>query len=289
MQGNTTFSIYVYVTWVDSATDGLGGADGADGNGDGVDDSGGQDTKRTTIVTVWHDSIGAGAIRQLSASSLFSIQEIFYRDGTGGTPANQPPSVGCPTASVSDLTVTFTAAATDSDGTISSITWDFGDGQTGTGSSVTHTYASAGTYDIVNTATDDDGATGHERGPGVHGHHDRAVGGGRARGDRHDRGGRDLHDPDPRDADARRHLGDGRDDAALGGRVQLVGADRVQHVDDLHPSHGGRDEDRLRAVHQRLGDHGRERLGHDHPRHHAPGRADLAGRELVDLGVRTRP
>ena len=166
VQGNTTFSIYVYVTWVDSATDGVGGADDADGNGDGVDDSGGQDTKRTTIVTVWHDSIGAGAIRQLSASSLFSIQEIFYRDGTGGTPANQPPSVGCPTASISDLTVTFTSSATDSDGTVSSITWDFGDGQTGTGAAVTHTYASAGTYDIVNTATDDDGDTGTNAGQG---------------------------------------------------------------------------------------------------------------------------
>lgn len=162
-QGNTTFSIYVYVTWVDSATDGVGIDDDADGNGDGVDDSGGQDTKRTTIVTVWHDSIGAGAIRWLSASSLFSIQEIFYRDGTS-TPANQPPSVGCPTASVSDLNVTFTASATDSDGTISTITWDFGDGQTGTGSSVTHTYASAGTYGIVNTATDDDGDTGTNAG-----------------------------------------------------------------------------------------------------------------------------
>ena len=162
-QGNTTFSIYVYVTWVDSATDGVGGDDDPDGNGDGVDDSGGQDTKRTTIVTVWHDSIGAGAIRWLSASSLFSIQEIFYRDGTN-VPANQPPSVGCPTASVSDLNVTFTASATDSDGTISTITWDFGDGQTGTGSSVTHTYASAGTYSIVNTATDDDGDTGTNAG-----------------------------------------------------------------------------------------------------------------------------
>jgi type II secretory pathway pseudopilin PulG len=166
VQGNTTFSIYVYVTWVDSPTDGVGGADKADGNGDGVDDSGGQDTKRTTIVTVWHDSIGGGAIRQLSASSLFAVQEIFYQDGTGGTPANQPPSVGCPTASSSGLTVTFTSSATDSDGTISSVTWDFGDGQTGTGSSATHSYASAGTYTIVNTATDDDGDTGTNAGQG---------------------------------------------------------------------------------------------------------------------------
>jgi type II secretory pathway pseudopilin PulG len=158
-QGNTTFDIYVYITWVDSPSDGLGAADQADGNGDGESDANGHDAKRVTVVTEWNDSVRAGAPRQLSVSSLFSVGQIFYQGDSSGGSANQPPTVGCPTSSVSGLTVDFVATATDSDGTITNVTWDFGDSATGTGTSVSHTYASAGTYTIVNTATDDGGLT----------------------------------------------------------------------------------------------------------------------------------
>ena len=48
----------------------------------------------------------------------------------------------------------------DSDGTIVEYTWDFGDGGTATEASATtsHAYASAGSYDVVLTVTDDGGA-----------------------------------------------------------------------------------------------------------------------------------
>ncbi len=46
----------------------------------------------------------------------------------------------------------------DPDGTISSFDWDFGDGTSGTGSSVEHTYATSGRYVIRLTVTDDRGA-----------------------------------------------------------------------------------------------------------------------------------
>jgi len=168
VQGSTTFNVYVYITWVDSPADGLveTGDDEADGNGDGVDDASGHDTKRTTVVSVWNDSLRSSAARQLSVTSLFSIQEVFYHGGAATGPQNAAPAVGCPTASMSGLTVTFAADATDADGTITSITWDFGDSTTDSGASVSHTYASAGTYTIVNTATDDDGATGTNAGQG---------------------------------------------------------------------------------------------------------------------------
>jgi hypothetical protein len=65
----------------------------------------------------------------------------------------------CPTASVSDKTVTFTANASDSDGTIASVSWNFGDSATDTGTSVVHTYASYATYAVVNTVTDNGGST----------------------------------------------------------------------------------------------------------------------------------
>jgi subtilisin len=47
----------------------------------------------------------------------------------------------------------------DSDGTITSYDWNFGDGNTGTGISPVHTYATAGVYTAILTLTDDDGAT----------------------------------------------------------------------------------------------------------------------------------
>lgn len=57
-------------------------------------------------------------------------------------------------------TVSFDASGSaDPDGTIASWLWDFGDGSTGTGSAVTHSYPTPGTYAVTVVVTDDDGAT----------------------------------------------------------------------------------------------------------------------------------
>jgi PKD repeat protein len=47
----------------------------------------------------------------------------------------------------------------DPDGTIVSYSWDFGDGDTATGITASHSYATSGTYTVILTVTDDDGAT----------------------------------------------------------------------------------------------------------------------------------
>jgi len=50
------------------------------------------------------------------------------------------------------------SASSDEDGTIVSYDWDFGDGTSDSGVSVTHAYAAPGLYDVVLTVTDDMGA-----------------------------------------------------------------------------------------------------------------------------------
>ena len=63
VQGSTTFNVYMYVTWFDSPTDGTGGSDKADGNGDGVSDASGQDGKRVVVVVTWTDVTGQAKTR----------------------------------------------------------------------------------------------------------------------------------------------------------------------------------------------------------------------------------
>jgi PKD repeat protein len=52
------------------------------------------------------------------------------------------------------------SASSDSDGTIMSYDWDFGDGSTASGVTASHSYAMGGTYLVVLVVTDNDGLTG---------------------------------------------------------------------------------------------------------------------------------
>jgi PKD repeat protein len=78
-----------------------------------------------------------------------------------GPVANQPPTAAF-TSNCTALACTFNAGgSSDSDGSIVSYAWDFGD-TVGTGSGITptYTYAGAGTYQVKLTVTDDKGAPG---------------------------------------------------------------------------------------------------------------------------------
>jgi serine protease len=60
---------------------------------------------------------------------------------------------------VSGLTAKFTDKSSDSDGSIASHSWKFGDGSTSTSTSPSHAYASAGTYTVSETVKDNAGAS----------------------------------------------------------------------------------------------------------------------------------
>ena len=74
--------------------------------------------------------------------------------------ANQPPVSNAkgPYIGLSGQPLQFDASNSyDPDGTIVSYEWDFGDGDTTTGISPTHTYSTQGTYTVVLTVTDNQG------------------------------------------------------------------------------------------------------------------------------------
>ena len=80
--------------------------------------------------------------------------------GKGHAPANVPPEAGF-TSTATFLSAAFDGTGSvDTDGSLASYAWTFGDGASGTGATANHTYAAAGTYPVTLTVTDDKGATG---------------------------------------------------------------------------------------------------------------------------------
>ena len=76
---------------------------------------------------------------------------------------NQPPNAfasATPISGDAPLTVTFTGSGNDSDGTIVSYNWEFGNGESSESQNSTNTYSSEGTYIATLTVTDDCGLTG---------------------------------------------------------------------------------------------------------------------------------
>ncbi|MBB5873745.1 microbial collagenase [Allocatelliglobosispora scoriae] len=84
----------------------------------------------------------------------------------GTPPVNTPPTARF-TSAVTGLSAAFTDGSTDADGTITGRSWSFGDGTSSTAANPVHAYATAGTYQVTLTVTDNLGATGSVTNPVV--------------------------------------------------------------------------------------------------------------------------
>src|SRR5690242_2143937 len=138
-------------------------------------------------TTNWSDTGGAfldGTNLYLTSRSTGNLRRISWVNGVPGATSttvsgpgvdgkdwrgkavflstvsgNVPPTAAF-TASCGGLSCTVDAgASTDSDGSIASYAWDFGDGTNGSGATASHTYAAGGTYTITLTVTDNRGGT----------------------------------------------------------------------------------------------------------------------------------
>lgn len=79
-------------------------------------------------------------------------------------PTNNPPvanfSFSPSNPIVGDIVSFDASSSSDSDGSITSYAWNFGDGNTDSGQFVTHAFAASGTYSVTLTVTDNEGAQG---------------------------------------------------------------------------------------------------------------------------------
>ena len=132
------------------------------------DGSASSDSDGTIASYSWSfGASGVTATNTYASAGTYTVT-LTVTDNDGATNAasqsvtvTAPPVNVAPTASFTsnctDLTCSFDgSASSDSDGTIASYSWSFGS----TGASASNTYASAGTYAVTLTVTDNNGATG---------------------------------------------------------------------------------------------------------------------------------
>ncbi len=114
-----------------------------------------------------------GTVSSFTYSRTFnSVADIRYfctrHGGTGGSgmsgqifvvDGSLVPPVANFSSSCTGLDCNFTDQSTDSDGNIASWSWDFGDGAQSSAQNPAHSYASAGTFQVDLTASDNDGAS----------------------------------------------------------------------------------------------------------------------------------
>lgn len=118
---------------------------------------------------IWQEEFNGSDFDGYSSGAYYTAHFDFWNtwqqprlvELTGGVDApdqNQPPLASFTHSCVRRDCSFNGTGSTDSDGSIVSYAWDFGDGQQGSGSTALHSYAVNGSYIVTLTVTDDDGA-----------------------------------------------------------------------------------------------------------------------------------
>ncbi len=148
-------------------------------NGDGSSDSDGSITSYAWEFGDGGSAVGVSPTHTYAAAGTYTAT-LTVTDDDGAidastaevtitaAPVNSPPQsdAGGSYTGIAGEAVQFNGdGSSDSDGSITSYAWEFGDGGSAVGVSPTHTYAAAGTYTATLTVTDDDGATDFSTAP----------------------------------------------------------------------------------------------------------------------------
>ncbi len=108
-------------------------------------------TANDTLANMGNSAQNSAKFAQLGLAFLGEAAKTSTGGGNAAPVANF-------TSSVSGLTASFTDTSTDSDGSIASRSWNFGDSTTSTATNPAKTYAASGTYTVALTVTDNGGA-----------------------------------------------------------------------------------------------------------------------------------